>query len=117
MSRLAAAVAALGDDAWRDELAELGAAPQVSGPEGAPTYEEVANAGTAAVAALVDEGRWDAAAGQADRLTALFRANRRHIHPVAHESFDGLRAAVRAGDADETADFLDLLRELFGPAT
>lgn len=113
-SRLAAAVAGLGAGDWYAELIALGAEPAVTAAREAPTYEELATAGTATVAALVAEGRWDDAARQADRLTDLFRMNRHHLHPVAAESFDGLRAAVRAHDRDEAGDFVELLRELFG---
>lgn len=113
-SRLAAAVAGLGDTDWHAELIALGAEPSAGGPPGTPTYELLATAGTVTVSALVDEGRWDDAARQADRLTELFRLNRHHLHPVAAESFDGLRAAVYARDRDEVADFVDLLGELFG---
>lgn len=113
VSRLAAAVSGLGDEAWDDELAGLGAAP-TAGDAGPPTYELLASAGVDAVDALARDGAWDEAARQADRLTAFFRARTRHIHPVAAESFDGLRAAARARDPEELADFVELLRELFG---
>jgi hypothetical protein len=113
-SRLAAAVAGLGAPDWHAELVALGAVPSTAHPQVGPTYEELATAGTTIVAALVEEGRWDDAGRQADRLTDLFRLNRHHLHPVAAESFDGLRAAVRARDRDEVGDFLELLGELFG---
>lgn len=111
VARLAAAVSGLHDDAWSGELARLGAPPAQGGE--APTYERLATAGVDAVDALARDGAWGEAAAQADRLTAFFRARTRHIHPVAAESFDGLRAAARARDPEELADFVDLLRELF----
>ena len=114
VSRLATAASGLGDEGWVRELEALGADRADGG--GVPTYEELAAAGVAAVEALAGAGRWDAAAAQSDRLTAFFRAHRDHIHPVAAESFDGLRAAVRARDPEEVGDFLDLLRELFPAA-
>jgi hypothetical protein len=113
-SRLAAAVAGLGASDWQAELIALGAAAPGDAPHVTPTYEELATAGTATVVALVAEGRWEDATRQADRLTELFRANRHHLHPVAAESFDGLRAAVRARDRGEVDDFVELLGELFG---
>ena len=114
IARLALAVAGLGDDAWRRELEDLGAPPPGRDVPAAPTYEHVATAGAATVKALVADDRWDAARSQADRLTALFRLNRHHLHPVAAESFDGLRAAVHARDREEVDDFLALLDEMFG---
>ena len=36
------------------------------------------------------------------------------LHPVAGESFEGLRAAAHAHDPDQLDDFVDLLREIFG---
>jgi hypothetical protein len=104
----------LGDADWQAELIALGARPPADPAPGTPTYELLATAGTETVSALVDEGLWDDAATQADRLTHLFRLNRHHLHPVAAESFDGLRAAVHARDRDEVADFVELLGELFG---
>lgn len=111
--RLAQAVAGLGDSDWEHELAALGAPPSVTAGAEAPTYEALASAGVDTVVALVDEGRWDAAAGQADRLARAFAAWRTELHPVAGESFEGLRAAVHAHDRDELDDFVGLLREIF----
>lgn len=114
-ARLARAVAGLGDDDWLAELIALGAPVPTEDP-GPPTYEDLAGGGVATVTGLVECGRWDDADRQAQRLTRLFHLNRRHIHPVAAESFDGLHAAVRARDREEMTDFVELLGELFGDA-
>lgn len=119
ITRLAVAVAGLRDGDWAAELSRMGAgAPPADHPV-APTFASLAGAGVDAVEALAADGRWSDAAGQADRLTRVFAAQRHTLHPVVGESFDGLRAAAHAGDAEELADFVDLLREMFdagGPA-
>lgn len=111
---LAQAVAGLGDADWGRELAALGAPPAPAGPAAAPTYERLATTGADAVVALAAADRWDAAAGQADRLARTFAAWRAELHPVAGEAFEGLRAAAHARDRDELDDFVDLVREIFG---
>jgi hypothetical protein len=113
-SRLATAVAGLGDEDWVGELVALGATVGDDARKGVPTYERLATAGTDTVAELVAAGRWDEASRQARRLTALFRRTRHQLHPLAAESFDGLHAAARARDREEVGDFVELLRELFG---
>lgn len=111
---LAQAVAGLGDPDWAQELAALGAPPPADDTLAAPTYEALAVAGVDTVVALAHDGRWDAAAGQAARLARTFSAWRVQLHPVAGESFEGLRAAAHARDRDELDDFVGLLREIFG---
>lgn len=113
LDRLAGAARGLGDESWHDQLVSWGARP-ADPATGAPTYERVALAGADAVVELVDALRWDEAFAVADRLTRLFRQYRHQLHPVAAESFDGLRAAVSARDREEVGDFIDLLAEMFG---
>lgn len=115
LTRLAAVARGLGDAPWHDQLVGWGAqeAEEDAPP---PTYEQVALRGVDAVNGLVASGRWDEAFAVADRITRVFRLNRHHLHPVAAESFDGLRAAVAARDVDEVTDFAELLGELFGAA-
>lgn len=111
-ARLARLVAWLGDPAWSEDLAAVaGAAP---GPEGdAPTYGEVALAGSALVSALGDQGRWDEAVVQARHLKRFFGRVGMDLGPIAAQAFDGLLAAVLARDADELADFVELVGEMF----
>jgi hypothetical protein len=112
-TRLANAVAGLGDEEWLRELRAMGARPDRKVAE-VPTYEDLVGAGLEGVVALVGEARWEDAARASERLNALLRLNRHYLHPVAAESFDGLRAAVLARDAEEVDDFVALIDEIFG---
>jgi hypothetical protein len=112
-ARLAAAVAGLGDPAWRADAERIAGAP-APGTAAPPTYGELAVTGVALVEALATGGRWDEAAGQARHLTRFFTAERRRLSPVAGHVFDGLQAAAIARDPDELRDFADLVREMFG---
>jgi hypothetical protein len=112
-ARLAAAVAWLSEEPWRDDAVRLaeGRAPERQGTP--PTFGELARGGTAVVEGLAGEGRWDEAARQARHLHAFFAREGGHLGPVAAPAFDGLLAAVLARDPDEVDDFTDLIRELF----
>ncbi|MEQ9113667.1 MAG: hypothetical protein RID94_05355 [Miltoncostaeaceae bacterium] len=110
LSRLAVVARGLGDGTWHDQLVSYGARA-VDEPSAPPTYEQVAVAGMAAVAELLDEGF-----AVADRLTRVFRVDPDDMPSVAVESFDGLRAAIAARDPEEVQDFVDLLAEMFGPS-
>lgn len=111
-ARLARRVAWLGRPEWSDDLAALaGGAP--GRDAGAPTFGEVALAGTALVSASADAGRWDEAAVQARHLKRFFDEVGIELGPIAAQTFDGLLAAALARDADEVRDFVDLVGEMF----
>ncbi|MGD9694660.1 MAG: hypothetical protein AB7V42_03250 [Thermoleophilia bacterium] len=113
-SRLAERVAWLGDEAWSAELAALSGDGERPRPVGEPpTFHEIATDGIAVVDALAEAGRWDEAAAHARRLRAFFGGQRATLSPVAGQAFDGVLAAVLARDAQELADFGELLGELF----
>ena len=111
-ARLARLVAWLGDPAWSEDLAAVaGAAP---GPEGeAPTYGEVALAGSALVSALGNRGPVGRGRRAGPPPEALLRRVGMDLGPIAAQAFDGLLAAVLARDADELADFVELVGEMF----
>jgi hypothetical protein len=113
-ARLAAAVAWLREAEWRDDAARLaeGLSPAAT-EEAPPTFGEVARRGTAVVAELASDGRWDEAAAQARHLRAFFAREGPHLGPVAAPTFDGLLAAVLARDPDEVGDFTALIGEIF----
>jgi hypothetical protein len=109
---VAEAAAAIGEDEWARDAAELaGGGPE--DPKALPVYRDVALAGLDLVEALAADGRWDEAERQARHLTRYFMAARPRLHAVAGHGFDGLRAAARARDPEGVDDFADLLRELF----
>lgn len=111
-ARLARLVAWLGEPEWSDDLATLGGeAPGRDG--GAPTFGEVALAGTALVSTLGAEGCWDEAAVQARHLRRFFAEVGMGLGPIAAQTFDGLLAAALARDPDEMGDFVDLVGEMF----
>lgn len=113
-ARMAGRVEALGETAWRDELAALaGSPPADPGASGPPTYGEVARAGTSIVRGLAAVGRWDDAAAQARRLREFFGAVGMTLGPIAAQTFDGLLAAALARDPDELDDFVALVGEIF----
>ncbi len=112
LDRLALAVAGLRDGEWLADLGRIGADVPTGAPA-PPTFAALAAAGIDTVDALAADGRWEHAADQADRLRRVFTAHRATLHPVVGESFDGLRAAAHSRDADELADFVGLLREIF----
>ncbi len=113
-ARLASLVAWTGDRAWGDELTALAdAGPAPAAAERRPTHGDIAREGTALVALLVGEGRWDDAALQARRLRSYFFGTGMELGPIAAQTFDGLLAAVLARDPDEVGDFVDLVGELF----
>jgi hypothetical protein len=113
-ARLAAAVAWLSQEQWRDDAARLaGAEPPPGRDEGPPTYGEIARRGVAVVEGLAGEGRWEEATAQARHLLAFFSSQGRHLGPIAAPAFDGLLAATLARDPDELADFCELVSELF----
>lgn len=114
-ARLARLVAWIGDRAWGEELAVLADTTDAPAPaEGAATHGDIARAGTALVAGLAGQGRWDDAAAQARRLRAYFFATGMELGPIAPQAFDGLLAASLARDPEELADFVDLVAEMFG---
>lgn len=112
---LAAAAAALGQPEWERHTRALAATAPAPAPR-VPTYRDVAVAGLDLVDALADGGRWDEADVQASHLSRFFSDPRAAQPAITRYGFDGLRAAARARDRDELADFLDVLREIFGPA-
>ncbi len=113
-ARLARLVAWIGDGAWGEELTVLADTTDAPAPaERAPTHGDLARAGTALVARLAEEGRWEEAAGQARRLRAYFFATGMELGPVAAQAFDGLLAAALARDPDELTDFVELVAEMF----
>jgi len=113
-SRLAVVVGLLDEPAWRQDTERLAGDPPPPAREAAtPTYGDVARDGTAVVVALGDEGRWDEAVVQARHLLTFFARTGFRLGPVAVEAFDGLLAACMARDAEEVADFSELIRELF----
>ena len=114
-ARLARLVAWIGDRAWGEELAALAESRDAPGPaERTATHGDIARAGTALVAALAEQGRWDDAAAQARRLRAYFFATGMELGPIAPQAFDGMLAAALARDPDELADFVELVAEMFG---
>lgn len=111
-ARLACLVAGIGDQAWSADLRPyLAAVPAAGG--GAPTYGDVARAGTALVSGLAQEGRWEEASVQARHLRRFFSAAGMNLGPIAGQAFDGLLAASQARDADELGDFVELVGEMF----
>ena len=113
-SRLATVVARLGDEDWREDverLAGVPATPQSDGPT--PTYGDVARVGTAVVAALAADGRWDDAVVQSRHLRTFFARTGFRLGPIAVQAFDGLLAACMARDMDELGDFVELVQEIF----
>jgi hypothetical protein len=113
-SRLAVVVGRLDEPAWRADAERLaGGAPPGTRDADAPTYGDVARTGTAVVAALGDEGRWDEAVVQSRHLMGFFARTGLHLGPIAVEAFDGLLAACLARDPEEVADFVGLIEELF----
>ena len=110
-ARFAAAVAWLDEPAWEDRVSAL--AGQVEPAPARPTYRELAVAGTALVAALADDGRWDEAVQEARDLKRLFGGTPDELGPIVHSAFDGLLAAAIARDRDELQDFVDLVDALF----
>lgn len=115
---LTAAVAAVDEPAWVEQLAPLAHLPvsEAAGRDGPPTYHEVVSAGLGLVTALVDEQRWGPARSQVELLAEWCARHRKALHPVAIVAFEGLEEAVRARDIDETIAHLELLDELFpGP--
>jgi hypothetical protein len=112
-ARLAAAVAWLDDEGWREEVDRLAAGAPHPRAEAPPTWGEIARAGLAVVEGLVAEGRWAEAALQARHLTRFFSGPGRGLGPIAGHVFDGLLAASLARDEQELADFAELVRELF----
>lgn len=113
-ARLARLVAWIGDGAWSEELAALADSTDAPAPaEGAPTHGDIARVGTALVARLAQDGRWEEAAGQARRLRAYFFATGWELGPIVAQAFDGLLAATLAREPDELTDFVDLVGEMF----
>lgn len=114
-SCLATVVARLGDEDWREDVERLAGVPATpqsdDGP--APTYGEVARVGTAVVAALGIDGRWDEAVVQSRHLRAFFARAGFRLGPIAIQAFDGLLAASMARDIDELGDFVELVQEIF----
>lgn len=111
-ARLARLVAWLDDREWSEELVALaGAAPGRDAD--APTFGEVALAGTALVSALGGAGRWEEAVVQARHLTRFFGEVGMELGPIAAQAFDGLLAATLARDAGELLDFAELVGEMF----
>jgi hypothetical protein len=113
-SRLATVVARLGDEDWREDVERLAGAPAKAEGEGpTPTYGDVARVGTAVVAALGAEGRWDEAVVQSRHLLTFFGRTGFRLGPIAIQAFDGLLAASLARDIDELGDFVELVQEMF----
>lgn len=112
--RLSRLVAAIGDRAWSGDLDPLTGMPSASGAAvEAPTYGDVARAGTGLVDSLARAGRWDDASVQARHLRRFFAAAGMSLGPIAAQAFDGLLAAALARDLDELGDFVDLVGEMF----
>ncbi len=111
--RLSRLVAAIGDRAWCGDLDPLTGVPSASGAVEAPTYGDVARAGTGLVDSLARAGRWDDASVQARHLRRFFAAAGMSLGPIAAQAFDGLLAAALARDLDELGDFVDLVGEMF----
>jgi len=111
--RLSRLVAAIGDRAWSGDLDPLTGVPSASGAAEAPTYGDVARAGTGLVDSLARAGRWDDASVQARHLRRFFAAAGMSLGPIAAQAFDGLLAAALARDLDELGDFVDLVGEMF----
>jgi hypothetical protein len=113
-TRLARLVAWLGDGPWSADLAALAGAPDAPEPSAAaPTYGDVARAGTGLVAALAGGGRWADAVVQSRHLKRFFTATGMDLGPIAAQAFDGLLAASLARDPDELGDFVELVAEMF----
>lgn len=112
--RLSRLVAAIGDRAWSGDLDPLTGVPSAPGAAAtAPTYGDVARAGTGLVSALAREGRWEDASVQARHLRRFFTEAGMSLGPVAAQAFDGLLAAALARDPAELDDFVDLVGEMF----
>ena len=112
--RLACLVLWLEDRPWSEDLAVLtGGAPVRGAGRGAPSYGEVARAGTGLVARLASEQRWTEATLQARHLRRFFAATGMDLGPIAAQAFDGLLAASMARDADELDDFTELVAMMF----
>lgn len=113
-TRLARLVVWLADQAWSEDLAALAGATSLPARSGdAPTYGDVARAGTGLVAGLARAGRWPEAAAQARHLRRFFTATGMELGPIAAQAFDGLLAASLARDPDELGDFVALVGEMF----
>jgi hypothetical protein len=110
-ARFAAAVAWLDEPAWAGRVSAL--AGDVARAPSRPTYRDLAGAGTALVAALADEGRWDEAAVEAGDLKRLFGATPDELGPIVIDAFDGLLASAVARDRGELQDFVELVEALF----
>jgi hypothetical protein len=110
-ARFAAAVSWLDEPAWAGRVPAL--AGDVTPAPTRPTYRELASAGTALVAALADEGRWDEAVQEAGDLKRLFRGTPDELGPVVADAFDGLLASAVARDRGELQDFVDLVEAMF----
>jgi hypothetical protein len=59
---------------------------------------------------LVDVEHW----GEAEAEAAELARDLAGVDPVAGQSLDGLRMAVRARDRDDLQSFAELIEELFG---
>ena len=102
------------DRAWSEDLVALaGSGDAPSRTPDAPTYGEVARAGTGLVATLAAEARWVEAAAQARHLKRFFAATGFELGPIAVQAFDGLLAATRSRDPGELKDFVELVAEMF----
>jgi hypothetical protein len=113
-TRLAGLIVPIGDVPWSEDLASLADLASVGQPpERAPTYGEVARAGTALVAGLAGDGRWTEAAVHARHLKRFFAATGMGLGPIATQAFEGLLAASLARDGDELEDFVELVAEMF----
>jgi hypothetical protein len=113
-ARLAAAVAWLDEEGWRQEADRLAAGAPHPPADAPPTWGEVARAGLAVVEGLAAEDRWAEASAQARYLRRFFAGPGRALSPIAGQIFDGLLAATLARDEQELEDFAELVRELFG---
>lgn len=78
-----------------------------------PRYREVARGGLERVLELVGRHDWAAAADEARAVKRVFTQAADLFGPIPSQVFDGVLAACAARDADELADFVELVEEIF----